>query len=402
MRLTEDGGRSGDDSKDKKEEKNMSDHAIKKEEKRAKSHGSTKDASIKKELSDEINKEFHSEESDKEMTKGFDKKGKTADKDVHESSNHSGMTGAAFGKDVLTGKSDKSLGDKQSGEKSLGEKSICDKHTSDKSMNDKSMNDKHLSDKSIGKNIEDHSGAVAGKHSSSKDSKSFEGNSRPENTILFDSVVDNEKSFIRKKLKCAVFDDYYITSNPCVNFYRWILSQFEKIKYKDPSSTLISNMEYLQTQCDKKELFLREGSTEKIAKYTQNIKSANVEDYTAEDFCAYSLACACRNEIKTNLIFFSPKLEEKLVSVYSQSGNSDEKKTVIDRTPFLMNYRSVFKPVKDIINSMEAKNTLDTNRSTSLWADVICRFEISKDKRVEILKDLLKVEYNYIPNRYYE
>lgn len=221
------------------------------------------------------------------------------------------------------------------------------------------------------------------------------------NSVLFDSLVESEKNYIQKKLKCKVYDDYHETSNICVNFYRWIILQFEKLRYRDPSSTLISDLEYLQTQTDKVDLFIKEGSSDKTEKYRENIESANVENYE-NDIDVYALAAACRNEIKTSLVFFTKELEDKLLEVYRLNCTPEEKRFVIERTPFLMNYRSVFKLVKETLHSLDSKHTVDMNKSINLWADVICRFEAPKEKRVEILKDLMNVEFDHIPVNFYE
>lgn len=248
-------------------------------------------------------------------------------------------------------------------------------------------------------------GNDSNKDQNNSDDKKTNENSKHSNksgrSVLFDSLVESEKTFIRRKLKYKIYDDYNESSNICVNFYRWIVEQFQKIKYKDASSTLISDLEYLQTQCNLKDLFIQEGAAEKTDAYRSNIESANVENYK-DEMDSYSLACACRDEIKTNLVFFTKELEEKLLEVYRLNCTPEEKKFVIERTPFLMNYRPVFKLAKELINSLDSKNSVEMNKSVNLWADLICRFEAPKEKRIEILKDLLKVEYDYIPVTFYE
>ena len=143
-------------------------------------------------------------------------------------------------------------------------------------------------------------------------------------------------------------------------------------------------------------MFVKEGASEKLEKYRDNIESANIESYEG-DVDVYALASASRNEI-----FFPKELEGKLLEVYRINCTAEEKRFVIERAPFLMNYRSVFKLVKDILHDLDSKHAVELNKSINLWADVICRFEKPKERRVEILKDLLQVEFDHIPVSFYE
>jgi hypothetical protein len=243
-----------------------------------------------------------------------------------------------------------------------------------------------------------------GKERQTEESPTTSQSKPKENPVLFDSLVENEKTFLKNKLKCSLYENFYESSNPCLNFYRWLVSQFKKMKNQEASSTLISNLEFLlENCCNKKgkptdnsnfsDLFTKGGDSGKMEKYSLNIQSANLEDYSNKELDVYALAYACKNEIKTNLKFFSKDLEAKLIETNN--------KEAIEKAPFLMAHRNVFKLVKELIFKLDQNNSVEFNRSLNVWADIICKFEVVKEKKVEILKKLLETEFNYVPNSYY-
>lgn len=213
--------------------------------------------------------------------------------------------------------------------------------------------------------------------------------------IMFDSLVDNEKEHLRKTIKSELFEDHPVRSYPCSSFIEWIFRQFGTIKYPQPSSTTIYNLEFLQKVAGEKDLLKNEGSSEKKEEYMKTIKSAGEMNYEADDLDLNALATATKDYIKLNVEFFNKHTVKKMSDLYGKD-NKEDRAFFIERLPFIMHNRTTFRYIKNICGDMESKDAVQ------IWADAVVPEGVAPEKRIQIMNDLLKTEFEYVPISFYK
>lgn len=217
----------------------------------------------------------------------------------------------------------------------------------------------------------------------------------PKDRIMFDSLVDNEKEYLSKTIKSELFEDYQVRSYPCSSFINWICRQFEKIKYPQPPSTTIYNLEFLEKVASEKDLLKNEGSPEKKAEYLKTIRSAGEMNYEAEDLDLDALASATKDYIKTDVEFFNKHTTKKMSDLYGKDSKED-RAFFIERLPFIMHNRTTFRYIKNISGKMDSKDAV------KIWADAVIPEGVAPEKRTQIMSDLLKAEFEYVSTSFYK
>lgn len=225
----------------------------------------------------------------------------------------------------------------------------------------------------------------------------------PSDKILFDSLVSNEREYLQKVLKSKMFGDYEISENACVEFFNWLLEQFERIRLVTPSPTLTYNLEFFCKITHTRHLFEHPGDESKREIYLKRIVDQAEENYEADDLDIFSLADASRKYIKQNVIFFDSRTIKELSRIYDSQEDHERKQLFMEMLPYTMNHRNVFKLIRELIMKMD-KNTdgISAEEFIPLWSEAIIDHEMPKDKKNEILSDLVGQDFDYVPLRFYD
>ena len=210
--------------------------------------------------------------------------------------------------------------------------------------------------------------------------------------ILFESLVDNEKTYLRNVLDTQLFKGPNSYEYPCAVFFRWLIKQFETIKVPAAPSTLLYNLEFLDKKTHMKELFEKDGSEAKKEMYLNNIAKSKEQQYTEDDIDPLALASASKEYIKNNVKFFDTQSVEKMNELYQNGANRDDRGFFMERLPFIMMNRSVFKLIKGLVvklDSNQDETNMPLTKSIKIWADVVMPKKLDEEKRSDALRDLL-------------
>ena len=121
--------------------------------------------------------------------------------------------------------------------------------------------------------------------------------------------------------------------------------------------------------------------------YFNNILKKVEEDYENEEIDIHSLAMATKKYIKENVRFFDQRVYGKIYDTYLKN---QDKSFLLQRIPFLMINRMVFKLVVNIIDELD-KNKIDSGvdrkASLKIWADSLICSQRRKSPRADQSKD---------------
>jgi len=224
----------------------------------------------------------------------------------------------------------------------------------------------------------------------------------PSRKIFYDSLVDNEKEYLKKILLSKVYNE---SMNTRFQFFKWISAQFEAIKIFPVSSTLTESLCFLAEKANTKFLFSNPSNQEKVQEYLKKFSDQTRIDYVSSEFDIFSLAEAAKLYIKEKVLFFDQAILEKMSSLYSGNASQHDKNFVLERLPFIMQNRNTFKILKEIVarntknsrdNEAAAKNTIN------VWSNVILTDAKVKQHSRAILNDLLAQDYDYFSLSFYE
>lgn len=212
--------------------------------------------------------------------------------------------------------------------------------------------------------------------------------------ILFESLVDNEKEYLKNILLGDIFQNQNNYNYPCSVFCNWIVTQFDTIKILAPSPVLIYNLEFLNNHSNINNININSDQDyeSKQEEYYNNIIQGTEQDYNS-NLNINSLIYASKRYIKTHVTFFNNQLIQKVNEVYQENSKNEDREFLIERLPFLLANRTVFKLVKGIVSKSE--NFID------FWYDSVIPQEINENKRIEVFKDLLNTDFDYVPLRFY-
>lgn len=223
------------------------------------------------------------------------------------------------------------------------------------------------------------------------------------NRIYYDSLVENEKDYLRLLLSSKVYNDSR-SSSANFQFFKWISKQFEANKIFPVSSTLIESLNFLGSKSEVNFLFTNPPNQSKVQSYLDLIKKESKIDYESFELDIFSLAEATKLYIKENVTFFDEDIKSKINSLYETQQNSNDKKYFLERLPFLMVNRDLFKILKDVIikssNNMR-KSQIKTESPINIWSDAILHDTVSENRPI-IFNDILSQEYDYFPLSFYD
>ncbi|ELA41586.1 uncharacterized protein VICG_01334 [Vittaforma corneae ATCC 50505] len=222
--------------------------------------------------------------------------------------------------------------------------------------------------------------------------------------ILFESLVDNEKEYLKNNLRSSLFEDERTYSYPCSVFCRWLVKQFERIHTHAPSATLLYNLEFLDRKTKAKGLFDCNGSDEKKEAYLSNIIKCKEQKYK-DDMDIHALASASKTYIKNHIKFFDAQIVGRLNELYQSDSNRNDRLFFMERLPFIMMNRTVFRLIKGLVLKLDAnkKETgMSLDKSIKAWSNAIIPCEVHEEKREAVLKDILNAEFDYVPLGFYD
>lgn len=225
-------------------------------------------------------------------------------------------------------------------------------------------------------------------------------NADTKDTILFESLVGNEREYLTKTLKAQMLEKPNDFACSCGSFARWLSTQFRRITIPQISSTLIYNLDFLKKNCTLADLFTKEGDNAKKAKYFESIAQCLPINYEEGDMDIYALASASKEYITTEVSFFDEDLTNKMNEVY-RNKDEDKKKMFMERLPFMMDNRSLFKVIKELCEEFEKKSSLTKNDTIKIWVDAVLPDTIEVEFRDSIMKDTFLVSLDKVPLSFY-
>lgn len=223
--------------------------------------------------------------------------------------------------------------------------------------------------------------------------------------VLFESLVDNEKSYLRSLLRSKLFGEENDNSNTCMRFFTWLINQFKTIEKKTPTPTLLYDLEHLENTMDVPEIFHKEGEPGKENEYFGNLRNGKNINFEETEVDELALAQACKKYIRSDVELFDDSSIEKMKMLYSQDASQEERTFFIERLPFIMRNRMVFKQVKSVISKQDAnkeESKMPLDESIRLWSDVLVSGDFECKTKEAVLKDLLEAEFEYVPLSFYE
>lgn len=222
--------------------------------------------------------------------------------------------------------------------------------------------------------------------------------------IFYESLVSNEKQYLEKELRADITNRQ---ASPTISgwmFFRWLLEQFETIRTSPPPSTLIYSLEFLLGKTTTNGLFKELGETGNREIYLKSILEDTGQDYK-KNVDILALASACKIYIKNHINFFDPEIADKLNEAWANGTDPGLKTFIVKRLPFIMENRVVFKLIRELIYKLDAnrdESHMDIGKSIKIWARLVIPDNISTNKCEEILRYLLKVDFDYVPLSFYK
>jgi len=241
-------------------------------------------------------------------------------------------------------------------------------------------------------------------HSSeeSQGNKDANGNDKRYDRILFESLVDNERSYLCDVLRSKIFNKQRVHLNPLTSFIKWLPRQFETISTKPTQPSLIYNLEHLKKKINTEGLFERKGRPDTESEYLSRIRKGinmNLEDAEIEDL---ALAQACRGYIRADVEFFDHEINNRIKEIYGQDTVQSDRAFFAARLPFIMQNRMAFRLIRDLVHEQAERSKVSLERSIELWSSTVLSEELERQTREAVLKDLLDAEFEYVPLAFYE
>lgn len=224
----------------------------------------------------------------------------------------------------------------------------------------------------------------------------------PRDKVLFDALVDNEKEYLKKILRSKLLREEIAQRNPCAIFFTWLIKQFRKVNKAAPPPALIYDLEFLEKAEKPGKLCETGGSPQKADEYFETIHNRGVQNYE-EELDLLALASACQAYIRNHVEFFDSEIAARMNTLYREDATEEERKFFLDRAPFVMMNRTVFRLVKELLLKLDKnKDGVKLKKSVELWADMMIPEAVDRDSRRKVLKDLLAVEFDNVPLSFYE
>ncbi|KAI5168385.1 hypothetical protein PAEPH01_0082 [Pancytospora epiphaga] len=235
-----------------------------------------------------------------------------------------------------------------------------------------------------------------------------EDNRDKENVIAYSSLNTAEKEALVKKLRREILKDDDSSDNFCFVFFNWIFEQFGINKTAPPSTVLLTNLEYLGEKSETEGLFLEEEDREIQDLYYESMVKSIEPNYKHNEIDVHSLAIAVVKYIKNNVEFVDTLIYKQMGIAYKAG---EEKNYMCRRLPFVMNNRSVFSGIKDLLNAIEKnskKNKLNKEQIREIFSGSVFHWEgkntedpLDASQKKELFEDLLKTEFDYVPFEFY-
>lgn len=223
------------------------------------------------------------------------------------------------------------------------------------------------------------------------------------NKILYDSLFENERQYLRKILNASILGEQQKKDNVCTGFISWMRAQFLEMTAIQPSPTLIYNLEFLQTKAETHDLLVSTGNEERKTEYAKNIKNGQIENYEDERLDIRALGAATKESLKDGVQFFNEEQLKVIEKIYSE-GDENEKRDLAEKLPFLMDNRVVFGLVRSLVELLDKnkeRSGVELEKSVKVLADTVFP-TISKNSRREVMRDMLECEFNCVPEKFYD
>ncbi|KAM0680095.1 hypothetical protein GINT2_001788 [Glugoides intestinalis] len=226
-----------------------------------------------------------------------------------------------------------------------------------------------------------------------------EANLETKDVILFESLVGNEREYLTKTLKAQMLGKPNDFACTCGSFGKWLSKQFQKITVPQVSSTLVYNLEFLKKKSTLTDLFTKEGDKSKEVEYFKSIVECQPINYENDALDVYALALASKEYVKKEVTFFDKELSRKMTEVYKNK--QEEKRVFVERLPFMIDNRSLFKIIKDLCEEFEKKSSLTNEALIKIWSGAVFPDTIDPELHAPMMKDILLADFDKVPLSFY-